>query len=328
VDEIVRYSPKRIDVINQKSGTFETVELSRLLHEYGHEFPMTNRLLSTLKDDQLRPLRSLVTDFSREKFVVTFDGLISQTQYIRQIHWILTELQQVFDHFVDIEFACDGEDLYLLQCRSQSYSIDSKPDAIPPNIPKDRIIFTANRYVANGNVPEISHIVYVDPQQYGEVIDQQRLLSIGRAVSVLNKILPRRGFILMGPGRWGSRGDIRLGVSVTYSDINNTSMLIEIAGGQTDFVPEPSFGTHFFQDLVEASIRYLPLYPDDPNTIFNDAFFDQAKNILPKIAPEFADLSDVIKVIDVAQDSGGCVLQVLMSADEEQALAYLKAAKS
>jgi hypothetical protein len=49
---------------------------------------------------------------------------------------------------------------------------------------------------------------------------------------------------------------------------------------------------------------------------------------LPKIAPEFADLSDVIKVIDVAQDSGGCVLQVLMSADEEQALAYLKAAKS
>jgi hypothetical protein len=38
-------------------------------------------------------------------------------------------------------------------------------------------------------------------------------------------------------------------------------MLIEIARRTGSYVPDLSFGTHFFQDLVEAQIRYLPLYP-------------------------------------------------------------------
>ena len=66
----------------------------------------------------------------------------------------------------------------------------------------------------------------------------------------LNKLLPKKQFILMGPGRWGSRGDIKLGVSVTYADISNTAMLIEIARRSGDYVPDVSFGTHFFQDLI------------------------------------------------------------------------------
>ncbi len=92
--------------------------------------------------------------------------------------------------------------------------------------------------------------------------------EVARAVGRLNRILPKRGFALIGPGRWGSRGDIRLGVPVTYADISNAAVLIEIARQRGGYVPDLSFGTHFFQDLVESSIRYLPLYPDDPETIF------------------------------------------------------------
>jgi hypothetical protein len=62
-------------------------------------------------------------------------------------------------------------------------------------------------------------------------------------------------------------------------------MLIEIARKQRDYTPDPSFGTHFFQDLVEASIRYLPLYPDDRGIIFNEQFLTTAKSILPVILP-------------------------------------------
>jgi hypothetical protein len=84
------------------------------------------------------------------------------------------------------------------------------------------------------------------------------MLAVGHAVGRLNKLLPKRQFILMGPGRWGSRGNIRLGVHVTYSDINNTAVLIEIARQRGEYVPDLSFGTHFFQDLVESWIRFLP----------------------------------------------------------------------
>ena len=61
--------------------------------------------------------------------------------------------------------------------------------------------------------------------------------DVGRAVGRLNKLLPKRQFILIGPGRWGSRGDIKLGVPVTYSDINNTAMLIEVARQEGTICP-------------------------------------------------------------------------------------------
>jgi hypothetical protein len=125
----------------------------------------------------------------------------------------------------------------------------------------------------------------------------------------------------MGPGRWGSRGDIKLGVSVTYSDINNTAVLIEIARKKGNYVPDLSFGTHFFQDLVEASIRYLPLYPDDPSVILKEDLLFNAPNKLAELAPDFSDLQDTIKVVEVASIYEGRVLRILMNADVEKAVA-------
>ncbi|HEY6572970.1 MAG TPA: nucleotidyltransferase domain-containing protein, partial [Candidatus Eisenbacteria bacterium] len=177
---------------------------------------------------------------------------------------------------------------------------------------------TANRFVSNGRIPDLTHIVYVDPVRYNALGDLESLRAVGRAVGKLNKILPKRQFALMGPGRWGSRGDIKLGVSVTYADINNTALLVEIARQKGNYLPDLSFGTHFFQDLVEASIRYLPLYPDDPGVRFDEGFFRRAENILPDILPEFAALADVLRVIDVPRVMGGQVLRVLLNADLEE----------
>jgi hypothetical protein len=234
---------------------------------------------------------------------------------------ILETLQRELRMPVDIEFAHDGTNLFILQCRPQSHGAAAIPATIPHDVTRDRILFTANRYVSNGTVSGITHVVYVDPQKYSELHDRAQLLTVGRAVSRLNAILPKRQFILMGPGRWGSRGDIRLGVNVTYSDINNTAMLVEVARKKRDYVPELSFGTHFFQDLVEASIRYLPLYPDEPDVIFNEEFFANAENMLPGLLPDFASLADTIRVIDIPRVTGGHTLQVLMNGEAEEAMA-------
>ena len=131
----------------------------------------------------------------------------------------------------------------------------------------------------------------------------------------------------MGPGRWGSRGDIKLGVSVTYADINNTAVLLEIARRKGDYVPDLSFGTHFFQDLVEAGIRYLPLYPDDKDIAFQENWLVASPNLLADLAPEFADLAGCLKVIDVPAVSGGRVLRIFMNADLDEAMAVLRAAR-
>jgi hypothetical protein len=112
-------------------------------------------------------------------------------------------------------------------------------------------------------------------------------------------------------------------VSVTYADISNTAVLIEMAFERGGYVPDLSFGTHFFQDLVEASIRYLPLYPGDETVVFDAPFFRRAPSVLSALLPEFSSLAEVVRVIDVPAVAQGRVLRVLMNADLGEAVGVL-----
>jgi hypothetical protein len=323
VDEIVRYSPRKIDVINLTTNRFETMTVADLLRCHGRDYPGIRGMVVRVEDGGIRRLGGLLPDFDRESLAVTFEGLIADTAFVSQIHTLLTVLQRRLGVPVDIEFASDGTHLYLLQCRAQGYGAESAPAPIPRDLPHDQVLFTANRFVSNGRVPDVTHIVYVDEATYGALSSARRMREVGEIVGRLNRLLPKRQFVLMGPGRWGSRGDIALGVPVTYSQINNTAVLIEIARQKGNYVPDLSFGTHFFQDLVEAGIRYLPLYPDDADVTFQETFFRRARNVLPDLVPEAAPYADVVRVIDVARETGGKVLRVLMNAELDEAVGVL-----
>lgn len=322
-DEVVRYSPQKIDVINLEKNSFETVPVVDLLREAGDDYPNVRDLVSIVSKEQIRRPRGLEPDWETDDVAVTFQGLIEDGDFVTKIKLLMDYLLEKTGFLIDIEFASDGKDFYLLQCRAQSASPEFAPAPIPRDLPREKVLFTANRYISNGRVPDITHIVYVDPDRYTELPDLQALKDVGRAVGKLNKILPKRQFILIGPGRWGSRGDIKLGVGVTYSDINNTSALIEVARRKGNYVPELSFGTHFFQDLVEADIRYLPLYPDDDGVVFNKAFLDRKQNVLPEILPEYVHLSDVLHVIDVPDVADGQILKILLNADLDEGVGVL-----
>lgn len=323
VEEMVRYSPQNLDVINLETEQFETVPIQELLAQQGQAYPAVEQVVSVLEEDHISLAPKLRTNFEKNEIVVTFEKLFSKTPFLKKIHTMLNILQEKCAHPVDIEFAFDGTDFYLLQCRSQSYQEGKEPAPLPKDIDEEHVLFSANRYITNGEVTGVSYIVYVDPQEYSRLATYQEMIEVGRVIGALNKKLPRHRFILMGPGRWGSRGDQKLGVKVTWSDIRNTSMLIEIAQKRGDYLPEPSFGTHFFQDLVEADIRYLPLYPDDPDVIYKESFFTDSENQLDRFLSNASHLRDVIRVIDIPQANGGKLLRVLMNADEGRALALL-----
>jgi hypothetical protein len=84
-----------------------------------------------------------------------------------------------------------------------------------------------------------------------------------------------------------------------------------------------SFGTHFFNDLVESGIHYLPLYPDDPGVVWNEAFLSDSPNVLAELVPDYADMANVVRVIRVADAADGRLLQLVMDAEADEALAYL-----
>ena len=323
IDEMVRYSPQQIDVINLETNKFETLEMRELVKACGSDYPALVRVFSLLTGGMIKKPVGLLLDVEKDELVPTFEGLISDTPFMQHVDSMLKILQEHLGTPVDIEFAHDGQDFYLLQCRPQSYSRDVQPAPIPKEVPEKDILFTANKYVSNGWMPDVTHLVYVDPAGYASLPSRAKLLQVGRVVGHLNMLLPKRQFILMGPGRWGSRGDIKLGVSITYADISNTAMLIEIARQSGNYVPDLSFGTHFFQDLVESHIRYLPLYPDAEDTLFNEHFLLSAPNLLRELLPEFADLQETVRVIDVPAVADGRILKVLMNDDLDEAIGLL-----
>jgi pyruvate, water dikinase len=324
-EEILRYAPRKVDVINIEMQRFETIDAADLFREYGREFPALDLIASVYDSEGIHRPIGFGWDPAESHTVVTFDGLISGTSFMARMRALLKLLRERIGTPVDVEFASDGKDLYLLQCRPQSFSSDAVPSSIPRDLPMERVVFAANKYVSNGRVPDVTHVVYVDPAEYDGLESLNDLKDVGRVIGRLNKLLPKRQFVLMGPGRWGSRGDIKLGVSVTYSDINNTAVLMEIAAKKGNYVPDVSFGTHFFQDLVEAGIRYLPLFPGEPGQVCNELFLRRAPNILAELLPEYAHLARVVHVIDVARATDGLILQVLMNADLDEAVGYFAA---
>lgn len=323
-EETLWYSQKNMDVINLETRRLETVPVAKMIQMVGEEFPALSQVVSIYNDGQLFQPFGTFINLADGQPVVTFARLLSGGPFIPMIRDILRILHDAIGFPVDIEFACDGDihKLYLLQCRPQSHTGGILSVSIPDNIPPQDILFTAQRYVTTAQVENIEYLVYVDPEGYDQLSTLEALVQVGRVIGELNSRLPRRKFILMGPGRWGSR-DIKLGVRVGYSDINNTAMLVEIAQRKKDYVPELSFGTHFFQDLVEARICYLPLYPDEPDTKFNLAFFSHSPNILRKLIPAAKGLEQVVRVIQVPKSTEGATVSILMDGETERAMAFL-----
>jgi hypothetical protein len=167
----------------------------------------------------------------------------------------------------------------------------------------------------------VRYVVYIDPEAYRET-DLPTKHELGRAVSRVNRALEGKRYVLMGPGRWGSV-NIDLGVQVTYADIHNTKVLVEIGIARNGQMPELSYGTHFFQDLVEAGIYSLPLHLGQGNSRFNWAFFRQSENSLPEVSPEDEDLAPYLRVIDVPAVAGGQRLNIAMNGHEDVAIGYL-----
>jgi len=223
---------------------------------------------------------------------------------------------------VDVEFAMDQGKLYVLQCRPLGGEMSQVRTPVPAGIASTDKVFSARLYVNNGTVDDIEYVVLIDPRDYLPLGRSERL-HLARAVGEINHRLREKKFILMGPGRWGSQ-DLRLGVQVSYADIDNARALIEIARKSEGFSPEPSFGTHFFQDLIEASILYLPLDPEDPEAIFNEDILLGGENAFPAICPEHASLADAVRVLDIQQRFPGRRLRLVMDGEVQEALCFLE----
>ena len=321
LQEQLKYSQRHLDVINLKEDSFQTILMGKLpLSESPKHL---DQVISVKQDGMVRPVIGRLMETNPANLCITFDKLFAETGFTDQLKWMLEQLQAVYECPVDIEFSCDGENLYLLQCRPLSQQIELERVIVPENIKKSDQVFSANREIRTGKIDNIDYIVYVPAFAYDQIPSVQEKQQIGRIIGALNHELRDKTFLLVGPGRWGS-SDINLGVRVTYNDISHTKALIEVAWKRDGYVPEVSFGTHFFQDLIESQIAYLPLYPDDDGIVFNRDFLLKAKNALGKMLPKYKDYEQYVRVINIKQIMPNHKFSLNMDGETNQALAFFQ----
>jgi hypothetical protein len=238
------------------------------------------------------------------------DSLFKDNVLADSLKKILKLLEESYHYPVEIEFTINftKDNKYkinLLQCRPlQTRGLGHKVD-IPGQINKKDILFESRGYFLGGNISQkIEWVICVDPEKYSKLILSDKH-EIARIVGKLNRTIKNKDELpamLMGPGRWGTTTP-SLGVPVKFAEINNIAVLAEVAFSAGNLMPELSFGTHFFQDLVETNIFYVALFPEKKEVMFNKGWLTQFQNLFTKIIPESPKYEDLIGVYDVSQRS-------------------------
>ena len=114
----------------------------------------------------------------------------------------------------------------------------------------------AQSAVGMGVVEGVSDIVYVKADTFDNTKTEQMVEEVGTINENLKK--QKRGYVLIGPGRWGS-SDPFLGIPVKWGHISEASVIVEC--GLENFRVDPSQGTHFFQNLISFGVGYLTINP-------------------------------------------------------------------
>jgi hypothetical protein len=215
---------------------------------------------------------------------------------------ILNTLETAYDYPVDIEYTVNvGEDnsfnINLLQCRPLQVSTNN--EAI--EMPEDKNVFFHIKESSMGmsRKSTIDTICYVDPHKYYEYPYAQKS-SLSRIISEVNAYCKNNGktAILIVPGRIGTSSP-ELGIPVVFADISHFSAILEESYSEVGYMPELSFGSHMFQDLVEAEIYYGALFENEKKLEFNRDMLYEHQNILRDINPNLNDeIYDMVQVID------------------------------
>ncbi len=327
--KISRYSQRIVDLLDLEANRFVSRPLRQLLEKT--DYPNLHLLVSYTADGYLQDPAYGTVPAAPEDLVLTFNNLLKQTTLIEIMEELLVKLEKAWGQPVDVEFTAFIEKnnsvrVNLLQCRPLRLPrVSDSQMALPQHLAPEHVLFKSNRTLSGGIVEPIRYIIYIDPRQYAAIGSLTTKKSLGRVVGGLNAYLRGKdeNVMAIGPGRWGS-GNIDLGVNVSYADIDNVKVLVEVGRTEAGHEPELSYGTHFFQDLVEADIIYLPVFPDQPDAQFNTRFFAGAPNVLADLMPDFTEFQDLVQVIDVPAAAHGAYAHVVADTQSRTAVCYLK----
>ncbi len=287
-DDRRRVTQRDVDVLDVAQNSWVTIPISELRAE-----------------EPTLPLE-LLAEYKDQSWLFTFERLLTQTSFAATMRRLLSTLERAYDYPVDVEFtgtyASDGR-LYLnlIQCRPlQTRGIQSKRVEIRETSDAQTLFRSKGSFMGGSIAQPIARVIAVDSEAYMGLTLSDKY-ELARIIGRLNRFIKARDklpSLLLGPGRWGTSTP-RLGVPVRFAEINAMTAIAEVAFSAGGLQPELSFGTHFFQDLVESGIFYVALNPEKQGCLVNTAMLLALPNRLAELLPDDARLEGALRVVEL-----------------------------
>ena len=287
-DDQRRFTQRDIDVLDVAQNSWVTIPISEV---HAEEPTLPLELLAEYKDGS---------------WLFTFERLLTQTSFAAIMRRLLTTIERAYEYPVDVEFtgtyASNGQ-LYLnlIQCRPlQTRGIQSTRVEIREVDDAQTLFRSKGSFMGGSIVQPIARAIAVDAQAFMDLSLSDKY-ELARIIGRLNRFIQTRGqlpTLLLGPGRWGTSTP-RLGVPVRFAEINAMAAIGEISFSAGGLQPELSFGTHFFQDLVETGIFYVALNPEKQDCLVNASMLTALPNRLSELLPDDARFAEVLRVVDL-----------------------------
>lgn len=311
-----KFSQRQVDVLDYKTHSLSVRKLSEIIEElpgWQKKFVLSH---DTDAEYMLRQRGK-----NKKIYFADCQGLVDENTFIEMMSSILKMLEHEYERPVDIEFAVKGVGdhefrVNLLQCRPLQTGASQKIH-IPEGVDKNTLFDVRRTSMRRSKTEKMDIIVWVDPKKYYEY-PYAKKFEVAQKIGEINQYFKndeddemRAGgkMMLLVPGRIGTSSP-ELGVPVVYENISQFSAICEVAYSEAGYHPELSYGSHMFQDLVEADVYYGALNDNSKTRIYQPQILGQYKNCFPEIWPEDKELSEIIKVYDVSACSCELILDM------------------
>lgn len=294
-----KYSQRYIDVLDCAENELKEIPLDRLLPE----LPLWYKKMVLEHDyDTEYMLRELGRE--REVWFVSCQKLLEKEAFTSLMQKILKVLQRVYGNPVDIEYAINMDKegdfvINLLQCRPLYLALEGESVDLEKLELEEVFFDIKDSSMGTSGKRKIDVVVQIDPVLYYEY-PYVKKYDVAMAIEKVNQYYRKSGkkMLLMTPGRIGTSSP-ELGVPVTFRNISNFSAVCEVSDNRAGYMPELSYGSHMFQDLVEAEIIYGAIFNNEKTLIYQPELFQSIPDLFSQIVPEYLELQNMIQVREV-----------------------------
>lgn len=314
-----KFSQRKVDVLDFAAKLLCTKPLEQIIEL----LPKWQKKMVLSRDTEAEDMLA-ERHIYRKIYFADCQGLVDDMDFIHMMRALMKMLETAYGRPVDVEFAvtCPDEDrwkLNLLQCRPLQ-AARSEQVRIPEGVDHELLFDVRRTSMRRSKEERIDYIVWVDPQQYYEYTYAKKP-DVARFIGRINQRFEDTDYklMLLVPGRIGTSSP-ELGVPVAYSEISQFNAICEVAYDKAGYHPELSYGSHMFQDMVEADVYYGAINDNSKTRLYQPELLASCPEILAGLCPEEPEMLRILKLYDVRK----CRASLTLDAHEGRAVCRIQ----